>query len=72
MYTSVLIISPNGTSTSEGYLMLNPVCAGWLVEFYGISNIVDYLLPNPLYTHILNIYDLVWLGFMAYQPVEVI
>ena len=21
-----------------------------------------------LYTYILNIYDLVWLGFMAYQP----
>ena len=25
-------------------------------------------MPNPLYTYILNIYDLVWLGFMAYQP----
>ena len=25
-----------------------------------------YLMPNPLYTYILNIYDLVWLGFMAY------
>ena len=36
--------------------------------FYCISNIVDYLMPNPLYTYILNIYDLVWLGFMAYKP----
>ena len=35
---------------------------------YGISTIVGYLMPNPLYTYILNIYDLVWLGFMAYQP----
>ena len=26
------------------------------------------LMPNPLYTYILNIYDLVGLGFMAYQP----
>ena len=29
-------------------------------------------MPNPLYTYILNIYDLVWLGFMAYQPLWVI
>ena len=28
---------------------------------------VDYLMPNPLYTCIINIYDLVWFGFMAYQ-----
>ena len=39
-----------------------------LVGFYGISTIVGYLMPNPLYTYILNIYDLVWLGFMAYGP----
>ena len=39
-----------------------------LVGFYGISTIVGYLMPNPLYTNILNIYDLVGLGFMAYQP----
>ena len=33
-----------------------------LVWFYGISTIVGYLMPNPLYTYILNIYDLrlVW------------
>ena len=36
--------------------------------FYDISTIVDYLMPNPLYTYILNIYDLVWLGFMVYKP----
>ena len=29
-------------------------------------------MPNPLYTYILNIYDLVGFGFMAYQPWEVI
>ena len=39
-----------------------------MVLFYGIATIVGYLMPNPLYTYILNIYDLVWLGFMAYQP----
>ena len=39
-----------------------------LVGFYGISIIVGNLMSNPLYIYILNIYDLVWLGFMAYQP----
>ena len=46
---------------------------GMLVEFiiswfYDISTIVGYLMPNPIYTYILNTYDLVWLAFMAYQP----
>ena len=31
----------------------------------GLSTLVGYLMPNPIYTYILNIYDLVWL---AYQP----
>ena len=31
---------------------------GW-VGFYDISTIVGYLMPNSLYTCILNIYDLV-------------
>ena len=39
-----------------------------LVGFYGISTIVGYLMPNPLYSYMLNIQDLVRLGFMAYQP----
>ena len=43
-----------------------------LVWFYGISTIVGYLMPNLLYTYILNIYNLVWLSFMAYQPLKVI
>ena len=43
-----------------------------MVQFYGISTIVGYLMPNPLYRYVLNIYDLVWLGFMAYQPLQVI
>ena len=38
-----------------------------MVWFYGISTIVGYLMPNPLYTYISNIYDLVWFGLMAYQ-----
>ena len=36
--------------------------------FDGISTIVGYLMPINFYTYILNIYDLVWFGFMAYQP----
>ena len=39
-----------------------------LVGFYAITIAVGYLMPNPLYTYILNIYDLVWLAFMVYQP----
>ena len=46
-----------------------------LVWFYGISNIVGYLIPNYLYTYTLNIYDLVGLGWvglgsMSYQPCQ--
>ena len=33
-----------------------------------MSTIVGYLMPNPLYTYILNIDDLVWFDFMAYEP----
>ena len=40
-----------------------------LIRFYGISTIVGYLMSNPLYNYILNIYDLIDLGFMAYRPV---
>ena len=43
-----------------------------IVWFYGISTIVGYLMPNPLHAYILNIYDLVWFGFMAYQTLWVI
>ena len=49
------------------YIYLKYVWFG-LVGFYGISAIIGYVMPNPFYTCISNIYDLVWLGFMAYQP----
>ena len=38
-----------------------------LISFYDISTIIGYLIPNPVYRYILNIHDLVCLGFMAYQ-----
>ena len=34
-----------------------------LVGFYGISTIVGYLMPNPIYTYILNKY-MVWFGWV--------
>ena len=40
---------------------------GW-VGFYSISTIVGYLMPNPLWTFIVNISGLVGFVFMAYQP----
>ena len=52
---------------SSLYIYIKYIWFG-LVWFYGISTIVGYLMPNPLYTYILNIYDLVWYDFMAYQP----
>ena len=52
---------------SSLYIYIKYIWFGW-VGFYGISTIVGYLMPNPLYTYILNTYDLVGLGFMAFQP----
>ena len=48
---------------SSLYIYIKYIWFG-LVGFYGVSTIVGYLMPNPLYTYILNIYDLVWLGFL--------
>ena len=39
----------------------------YLIGFYGISTFVGHLMPNPIYTNILNIYDLVCLASMAYK-----
>ena len=50
---------------SSLYIYIKYICFG-LVGFYGILTIVGYLMPNRLYTYILNIYVLVWLAFMAY------
>ena len=36
------------------------------------KTIGGYLMPNPLYTYIINSYDLAGLSFMADQPLEVI
>ena len=43
-----------------------------LVGFYGVSIIAGYLMPNPLYTYVIDIYDFVLFCFMAYQPLLVI
>ena len=40
----------------------------WFGGFYGISTIVGYLMPNPLYTCILNLQNSVWLGLMVNHP----
>ena len=38
--------------------IINSVSYNSLVWFYGISTIVGYLMPNPAFTYILDIYDL--------------
>ena len=43
---------------SSLYLYIKYIGFG-LVGFCGISTIISYLMQNPLYTYISNIYDLV-------------
>ena len=50
---------------SSLYIYIKYVWFG-LVGFYGISTIVGYLMPNPLYTYILNIY-MVWFGWVLWH-----
>ena len=45
-----LLIDSNGMTTCMGIFPS-------LVKFYGISTVVGYLMPNPVYTYILDIYD---------------
>ena len=35
--------------------------------FYGISTIVGYLKPIPIFTYILNVYDLVEFGLVLWH-----
>ena len=43
-----------------------------LVWFYGISTVLGYLMPNLLYTYILNIYDLVRFGLVWFYGISTI
>ena len=36
--------------------------------FHTPQSTVAYFMLNPFYAYILNIHDLVWLDYMAYQP----
>ena len=38
------------------------MCKIWLGWVLWVSTIDGYFMPNPLYTYILHIKDLVWLG----------
>ena len=51
---------------SSLYLYIRYIWFG-LVGFYGVSTFVVYSMPNPLYTYILNIYDLVWFGLVLWH-----
>ena len=42
-----------------------------LLGFYGISTIIGYLMPNPLYTYLLSIYDLVLAGVYGISTIFV-
>ena len=43
-----------------------------LVGFYGISTIVGHLMPNSLYTYILNIFELVWFGLVGFYGISTV
>ena len=49
---------------SSLYIYIKYIWFG-LVGFYGISTIVGYLMPNPLYTYILDIYD--WFDWVLWH-----
>ena len=48
---------------SSLYIYIKYIWFGW-VGFYGISTIVDYLMPNPLYTYISN---MIWFGWVLWH-----
>ena len=64
-----MVLSNHGRSFNAKSFLYIYIRYIWfsLVGFYGISTIVGYLMPNPVYTYVLNIDDLARLGFMAYQ-----
>ena len=54
-------------SESSFYIYIRYIRVG-VQRFYGISIVVGYLMPNPLYIYKSNIFELGCNGFMAYQP----
>ena len=59
-HISIFIGQPKKYSILQGL--------AWFVFRAYHPPIVGHSMPNPLYTYILNKYELVWLAFMAYQP----
>ena len=53
-----ILSSINKTDLNFGDVLSHKEVFVWfgLVGFYGISTIVGYLMPNPLYTYVLSIY----------------
>ena len=51
---------------SSLYIYIRYIWFGW-VGFYDTSTFLGYLMPNPFYTYILYIYDLLAFGLMAHQ-----
>ena len=59
----VFLLNRNNYMISNNYFyLIDEICFHtviWLVSwFYGISTIVGYLMPNPVYKNIIDIYDL--------------
>ena len=71
LLTGLISFTLNLYAKYEIYVKFTALVIG-LVCFHGISTIVGYLMPNPLYTYILNIYYLLCFGGMAYRSLLVI
>ena len=55
---------------SSLYIYIRYIGFVWL-RFYGISTIVGYLMPNPHYKYILDIYEFVLVGFYSISTIVV-
>ena len=51
------------------YMFLYERTSNGLVGFYGILTVVGYLMPNPLYTYILN---MIWFGMVWFYDISTI
>ena len=55
------------STMNKQWLVLNRIIDIWLVEFYGISTTVRYIMPKPFNTYIL---DIVLVGFVGFHGIS--
>ena len=58
VYSSIVSLNQVRCSSTSSHSQMRYTSINWLVWFDGISTIVGYSMPNPVYTDVLDIYDL--------------